>query len=298
MKNYIFILSIISISYSCAQHVTEFESKNFEKQFIGYEPTQNSEISKKDFDYARLIITETKSAIKNNPQNFNLADYYNVLYAFLILKENENNINLAFEKFKNAEGSCEYVLNLEKKIEANSKYDLVREGYLEKLKECKQNSITEKEFDIEKYCNSNNLDLALVKRINQIDSADQKYRNEIPFKSESKQRALDKVNQKIIDSLYSEYDTYLGKSLVGEEFENVMWAVIQHSNPEIMGEYLPVIQKAVEEKELNETPLKMLIDRYYGLTYGYQIFGSQSGFGFELADEKKREKIKLKYGID
>ena len=77
-----------------------------------------------------------------------------------------------------------------------------------------------------------------------------------------------------------------------------MWAVIQHSNPELMAEYLPIIQDAVKEKELDETPFKMLIDRYYGLKYGYQIFGSQSGFGFKLADEETRIKIEKKYQIE
>jgi len=77
-----------------------------------------------------------------------------------------------------------------------------------------------------------------------------------------------------------------------------MWAVIQHSNLEMMERYLPVIQKAVKDKELNIVPLKMLIDRFYGLKYGYQIFGSQSGFGFEMADEKTRKEIELKYGIE
>ncbi len=56
--------------------------------------------------------------------------------------------------------------------------------------------------------------------------------------------------------------------------------------------------KAVTKKELDASPLKMLIDRYYGLKYGYQIFGTQSGFGFKLADDKRRKKIELKYGID
>ena len=42
----------------------------------------------------------------------------------------------------------------------------------------------------------------------------------------------------------------------------------------------------------------MLIDRFYGSKYGYQVFGSQSGFGFELADDKKRKEIEIKYGIE
>ena len=67
----------------------------------------------------------------------------------------------------------------------------------------------------------------------------------------------------------------------------------------MMEKYLPVVHIAVKEKELSTTPLKMLIDRYYGLKYGYQVFGSQSSdFGFKMADEKKRKEIKLKYGIE
>jgi hypothetical protein len=66
----------------------------------------------------------------------------------------------------------------------------------------------------------------------------------------------------------------------------------------MMAEYLPIFQKAVEENELDVVPFKMLIDRFYGLKYGYQIFGTQSGFGFELADDKKRKEIELKYGIE
>ena len=41
----------------------------------------------------------------------------------------------------------------------------------------------------------------------------------------------------------------------------------------------------------------MFVDRYYGLKYGYQVFGSQSGFGFELADPKTKEKIENDLGL-
>jgi hypothetical protein len=77
-----------------------------------------------------------------------------------------------------------------------------------------------------------------------------------------------------------------------------MWSVIQHSNPEMMEKYLPIVNKAVENNDLDKTPLKMLIDRYYGLKYGYQIFGSQNGFGFKMADDETRNKIIKQYGID
>src|SRR5690606_9983453 len=143
------------------------------------------------------------------------------------------------------------------------------------------------------YSSSKNLDEKLVELINAIEILDQKDRNNL-----KSQKQFDITNQLKVDSLYNTYQRYIGKSLVGKKFENVMWQVIQHSNPEMMHKYLPIIQKAVEENEIDVGPFKMLIDRFYGLKYGYQIFGSQSGFGFELADDKKRKEIKLKYGIE
>jgi len=67
---------------------------------------------------------------------------------------------------------------------------------------------------------------------------------------------------------------------------------------ETMERYLPVVQDAVRDGELDVGPLKLLIDRYYGLKYGYQVFGTQSGFGFRMADAEKKEQIKLEYGIN
>lgn len=298
MKNYLTVLFIIII-YSCkAQNGTVFDFNNFESQFLSYEPKQNSQISKTDFDFGNMIIQETKSATKNNPENFTSSDYFNILSAFLTLKENEKNLRIVFQKFEKAEGSCEFSLYVEKKVEKNAKYDIVRADYLNKLKECKSKSTGAKQFVIEEYCEINSLNINLVKKINQIDIDDQKYRNQSSSEMLDKQKELDLRNQKIIKTLYKEHKTYIGKSLVGEKFESVMWAVIQHSNIEMISNYLPIIQKAVKEKELNEGPLKMMIDRYYGLKYGHQIFGSQNGFGFELFDEKTRKKIKLKYGIE
>lgn len=298
MKNYILILFTIITFLGNAQDKIKFEYENFEIQLLDYKPIKNSKTSEKDFDYAKMILKETKSATKNNPTNFVVTDYFNVLSAFLTLNEGEENIKTAFEKFKNANGSCEYILSYNNHIKTNPKYDIIRADYLNKLKDCKTRSIAETKFNIDEYCKSNSLNIDLVKKINQVKTDDLKYRNGSTRELLDKQKILDIKNQKIITSLYKEYNTYLGKGLVGEKFESVMWAVIQHSNPEMMSEYLPIIQKAVKERELGETPLKMMIDRYYGLTYGYQIFGSQSGFGFDLADEKKRKEIKLKYEIE
>lgn len=135
--------------------------------------------------------------------------------------------------------------------------------------------------------------------MHQLNVQDQKHRNSSSKKSiVQQQKVLDQQNQLVIDSLYSIHKSYVGRSLVGEEFQYVMWSVIQHSTVEIMEKYLPIVHSAVQEKELDEGPFKMLLDRFYGLKYGYQIFGSQSGFGFKLADDKTRQEIEKKYSIN
>lgn len=176
---------------------------------------------------------------------------------------------------------------------------MVRDDYNQQLAKCKATINIEKEPDLQEYSKANNLEFSLVQEIYKININDQKYRDSgAEKKLPQDQQILDKKNQAIIDSLYNKYNTYIGRSLVGKKFESVMWAVIQHSNVEMMDRYLPIVKKAVTDKELEAAPLKMLIDRFYGLKYGYQIFGSQSGFGFKSADEKTKSDVKKKYGIE
>jgi len=291
------IVLLLILNFSCyAQNALRFEYDNFEKQFLSYEPVQNPNVIDKDFQYGLMIVKETKKALKNNPKNFNVADYFNVLSAFLTLKESEVNIRMAFEKFKNAENSCNSFLAFEKDIENNPKYDIIRLVFNKQLSICK--SKTKRDFNISEYCKTNGLDRNLVEKIVAIEDADQKYRKRKTIRNYPEHKELDKQNQILIDSLYSTYKTYIGKSQVGGKFENVMWSVVQHSNPEFMGKYLPIIQKAFKEKEIDIGPFKMLIDRFYGLKYGYQIFGTQSGFGFKLANAKTRKEIETKYGLE
>lgn len=298
MKNYLILLFLI-INLSCiAQSKSNFDYSNFENQLISYEPKQNPNTSEKEYNYGVMIIQETKTSIKNDPKNFNVADYFNILSAFLNLKESKENIKMAFQKFKNAEGSCEYILRYENSIEKNSKYDIIRADYNEQLVKCKSKTVSEKELDLSEYCKTYGLNLALVEIINKVNIDDQKYRTNPTSELLAKQQKLDKQNQITIDSIFNIYKSYTGRSLVGKKYESVMWAVIQHSNVEMMEKYLPIVQKAVFKKELDLAPFKMLIDRYYGFKYGYQVFGSQSGFGFKLADDKKRKEIELKYRID
>lgn len=297
MKNFFALLLVTSFLGSCHTQTSEarFTYDDFEEQVIAYEPIQN-DLSDKDYNYGTMILSEMKKDVKNDPSNFNSADYFNVFSSFLTLEEDEETLKIAFDKLKHAEGSCEYFLA--SKMFESSKYDLLREEINNQILACKNATSTNSDkLDLADYSQQNDLDLDLIILVDNLLKLDEKYRKE-DTTDWSKQSLIDKENQRIIDSLYHVHQTYIGKTLVGGEFESVMWLVIQHSDLEMMERYLPIIQKAVADKELHVTPLKMLIDRFYGLKYGYQVFGSQSGFGFELADENRRKEIALKYGIE
>ncbi len=292
------MIAILTFNYQ-AEGQFVFSYNNFEKEIIDYTPTQKENVEDREYNYGLMILDEIKNGVKNDPDNFNLANYFNALSAFLTLKESDENIKLAFTKFKESDGSCEYIVSFENTILSNRKYDPIIIEYNKQLEICKSMANNEiEEFNISEYCRKHSLDENLVIAIVRISDADQKYRKDDTGNFKTKQKLIDKQNQKSIDSLFNIYDTYIGKGKVGSKFESVMWAVIQHSDVETMGKYLPVVHQAVVEGELDVVPLKMLIDRYYGLKYGYQVFGSQTGFGFEIADEDKKNVIIEKYGIE
>lgn len=280
------------------QAQTTFTYANFEKEVLAFEPIQNESTTEKNFKHAIMVLGETKKATENNPANFNRADYFNLLYVFLSLHESQATLDVAFKKFQEADKDCEYMFAFEKSLKEKQSYAPIREAYLLALANCKGKVIQKKEvFDPKTYAKSNKLNVALVNLLYEVKLNDQKHREDNSAKSADKQKPLDKQNQRIIDSLYKYHQTYLGNTLVGPKLNYVMWSVIQHSNVGMMERYIPILQQAVANSELNETPFKMLLDRYYGLTFGYQFFGTQNGFGFDLADEKVRKEIMEKYGI-
>lgn len=276
----------------------ELTDANFESSLLSYEPKKSSVISEKKFNYGSMIIREMQEAVRNDAEGFNRADYFNVLSAFLTLEESMDNIQLAFEKFAKSEGSCEYFVAFEEQVMESDKYLVVRKKFLAYAEKCKNNQEPSavsnskiEEPDME------HLDKTLVALIEEINFHDQEYRKAGTKGTMEMQRLNDKENQALIDSLFISHGKYIGKSMVGAELESVMWAVIQHSNPEMMERYLPVLKEAFAEGELALAPLKMTIDRYYAITKGYQVFGSQSGFDADFATELQRKQIKEEFGI-
>lgn len=298
MKSVI-LICIAFLTFSCSQAQTKspnFTIENFDLEFLKYIPVQKEGISKKSFEHGKMIILETQKLIKGDPKNYNVADYWNIATAFSTLQESKENIKTAFLKASESEGVCDYYESFE-----NVKNHFDRhfpELYNQKKLLCENVESEDEDFDPKSYSSKNNLDQDLVKLISEIKERDRKFRKTNYQDNIRKQQELDLINQKIIDSLYLQYKSYIGKSLVGKKFENEMWAVIQHSNLGMMEKYLPIIHKAVKAKEVEQGILKMLLDRYYGLKHGYQIYGSQSGFGFSMATEKQRKDVELKYGIE
>jgi Family of unknown function (DUF6624) len=286
-------LVITSFSNCYAQSgKTNFNYADFERQVIAYEPKQN-DLSENDYNHGTMILTETKKAVKNNPANFNRAYYFNILSCFLSLKENIDNIKVAFEKFKNSEGSCDYFLS-EGQF-SSYKFDVIRNEIDMQIFVC--NTLTPEgssSFNLKGYIAENEYDYELVYLLDQIIELDKKYRSQ-ETTDWSKQTPIDLENQRLVDSLFKAYGTYIGTSMVGKKYNYIMWIIIQHSNIEMMEKYLPIVQKAVEQEELGVVPFKMLIDRIYTFKHNYQIFGSQ--LGVEQANEKIRKEVITKYKL-
>jgi hypothetical protein len=268
-----------------------FTEEGFEQQVLDFSPHQRAEVSDKDFDFAVMIIEETKKAVKNDPDNFNLGDYWNILTAFYKLQEPAADLELAFQKMAAAEGSCEYILAFKDQTKVD---DLLPELYQMHYDKCQATAPISEAFEPEEYAQQNQLDLQLIQQIYKIHLADQQYRDDYK-KHESEQQALDQENQQQIEALFQQHQSYIGRSMVGEKLESVMWSVIQHSNLEMMERYLPVVHEAVIQQELDPIPLKMLIDRVYAQKFGYQIFGSQ--MGVDLAEKSIRDQVEQTYGL-
>jgi hypothetical protein len=146
------------------------------------------------------------------------------------------------------------------------------------------------EIDIDAYALEGGYDKKLISELDRIGKLDQKFRSS----DQGQQKLLDDENIKDIETLTKKYG-YPGRKLAGKKYENVTWAVIQHAGLSYQEKYLPLIHKAVLEQQLEEAPLKMLIDRIHWKKTGSQIFGTQAGV--EFADDKTIAEVKKKYSL-
>jgi hypothetical protein len=143
------------------------------------------------------------------------------------------------------------------------------------------------------YCDSifAKFNKGLMDSLKTITENDQKYRKDTDVSAftgdtAKKQTELDSANLKIIEEKFRQYG-YPGKRLVGTDLSEVAFMVIQHSSLEKQEMYLPLIEKAVKDRDLNRIYLPYLIDRIRMGKKLPQLYGTQ------LIWNKKKEKLEL-----
>ena len=85
---------------------------------------------------------------------------------------------------------------------------------------------------------------------------------------------LDGENIKRVEEIIAKYG-YPGKALVGTPENRAAWIVIQHSSPQIIQKYLPMLREAVKNGDLDRQSLALTEDRNLMYQGKKQIYGSQ-----------------------
>ena len=85
---------------------------------------------------------------------------------------------------------------------------------------------------------------------------------------------LDGENIKRVEEIIAKYG-YPGKALVGTPQNRAAWIVIQHSSPQVIQKYLPMLREAVKNGDLDRQSLAITEDRNLMYQGKKQIYGSQ-----------------------
>ena len=86
--------------------------------------------------------------------------------------------------------------------------------------------------------------------------------------------SLDGENIKRVEEIIAKYG-YPGKALVGTPENRAAWIVIQHSSPQVIQKYLPMLREAVKNGDLDRQSLALTEDRNLKKKKKKQIYGSQ-----------------------
>ncbi|TBW26566.1 hypothetical protein [Gramella sp. KN1008] len=124
---------------------------SFENFVLSYSPVQKEAVADKKFRYGKMIIENTKEDTQNNPENFNVADYWNIAIAFISLQEDKENILTAIRKGieNDADSFCNYSKSM-----GNSKVEmLLKANFTDFYTGCtgKETNLSSSIYDTE-YC--------------------------------------------------------------------------------------------------------------------------------------------------
>ncbi len=87
------------------------------------------------------------------------------------------------------------------------------------------------------------------------------------------QNVIDSTNILFVENVMRKYG-YPGKSMVGDSTAEAAWYIIQHSKK--IDQYIPVIKKAAEAKQLPFKLYAMMFDRYLMNKKQEQVYGTQA----------------------
>ncbi|WP_157816019.1 DUF6624 domain-containing protein [Spirosoma pollinicola] len=114
---------------------------------------------------------------------------------------------------------------------------------------------------------------------------------------------VDSINLRKVEQLIQQYG-YPGKSLVGAKLGNTAWLIIQHSPVAIQEKYLPILQRAADQGEMQKTNMALLIDRIRVYKGQKQLYGTQVKMeangqkAFDaIEDEKNVNKRRAEVGL-
>lgn len=211
------------------------------------------------------------------------------LEAFKVKKENPNHLYY---------GACATALSGDKKEALDMLFEAVNNGwlYLEHMKndpdlislhtsekwseliKITQEKIDKKELDYNK---------PLQKELLAINNDDQKPRQEYVkigktlgwkhSKIDSLKKVItynDSVNLVKVKRILSKHG-WVGKSVVGNEANSVLFMVLQHANINTQKEYLPMLKDAVKKGNAKASSMAMMIDRIAIREGKKQIYGTQ-----------------------
>lgn len=286
---YVLLLFISSITFSCNSQVEREITTE-----LHYFPEQQADISDEKYRKCILALKRIYGKIERDSGRISNAGHVNIASAVIVLKGPKQKVLDQFylAQQKNLLSTAYLFPMVYKSFErvegylSQSEYD----SMLNKFKVITANQV-EEVIDPKVYAKEGGYNVELVKLMASLLEQDQEFR----ISDIDKQQLIDEKNIRIIDSLYQVYETYIGKTLVGEKYRVAMKIIIQHADLEHQEKYLPIVHQAVKDGEVFASSLKYLIDRIYNRKYGYQIFGTQSGT--YLADDETIQKVKNEFGL-
>ena len=206
--------------------------------------------------YEKLLILEQENFTE--PLTMVHSNRFNSYYK-LLTDSSTDILQIFFDAIRNDKDDfCNYYnKHLRYNKDHSAKYYFQEKYYMDKICDCVLLSY-----------NKN-----LRSKLDIIRSRDQMYRDQKEIDWE-KQQKLDSLNQLDFYKIVQEYG-YPNRSLVGLEYQDHLFYVLQHSNLEMMKKYIDLIKSEVDKRQISPHLYPLIYDRIKMLEGKPQKYGTQ-----------------------